>query len=240
MAEAWGGAKRLVKRAFFAPGTVRRCRVGPYAGIAFEMCPQILRTRMAIFYRAYEPEVAALLASAVRPGMVVYDVGAHVGIHALHAAKLLGGSGTVYAFEPWPENAAVLERHVRYNVALAGRLVPVPASVGARAGRSAMVEGGGDGQHRLRRAGEAGTQETTTVTVDGFAAEHPPAPSLILVDVEGEELAVLEGAEHVLRTVRPRLVLEHHGPERRQSLRTHLEARGYHVTELGTRHLHAV
>jgi FkbM family methyltransferase len=240
MTESWSGAKRLVKRTFFAPGTVRRCRVGPYAGISFEMCPQILRTRMAIFYRAYEPEVASLLASVVRPGSVVYDVGAHVGIHALHAAKLLRGSGTVYAFEPWPENAAVLQRHVGCNPALAGQLVAVPASVGAEAGRSAMIEGGGDGQHRLRRPGEAGSQETTMVTVDGFADEHPPAPSLMLVDVEGEELAVLSGADRVLRTARPRLVLEHHGPERRQALWSHLEARGYTVTDLGGRHLHAV
>jgi FkbM family methyltransferase len=240
MTEAWTGAKQLVKRAFFAPGTVRRCRVGPYAGIAFEICPQILRTRMAIFYRAYEPEVATLLASAIRPGMVVYDIGAHVGIHALHAAKLLRGSGVVYAFEPWPENAGVLQRHVRCNPGLAGRLVPVLASVGARAGRSAMVEGGGDGQHRLSRTGEPGGRDTCMVTVDGFAAEHPPAPSLILVDVEGEELAVLLGAEHVLRTARPRLVLEHHGAERRTTLRTHLEGLGYTVTDLGGRHLHAI
>lgn len=239
MTEAWAGAKQLVKRAFFAPGTVRRARVGPYAGIAFEMCPQILRTRMAIFYRAYEPEVAALLASSIRPGMVVYDVGAHVGIHALHVAKLLRGSGTVYAFEPWPENASVLQRHVQCNPALAERLIPVPASVGAKAGRSAMVEGGGDGQHRLSREGEAGDRDTGMVTIDGFAAERPPAPSLILVDVEGEELAVLRGADHVLRTARPQLVLEHHGPERRAALQAHLEALGYRVADLGGRHLHA-
>jgi FkbM family methyltransferase len=240
MTELWAGAKQVVKRAFFAPGTVRRCRVGPYAGIAFEMCPQILRTRMSIFYRAYEPEVSALLTATVGAGETVYDVGAHVGIHALHAAKLVGETGRVVAFEPWPENAAVLLRHVAHNPALAGRLVAVQASVGAQAGSSTMVEGGGDGQHRLSRADEPGAVNASMVTLDRYVADHPPGPSLILVDVEGEELAVLTGAELLLQRTRPQLVLEHHGPELRAMLKSWLEARRYRVADLGQRHLHAV
>jgi FkbM family methyltransferase len=195
---------------------------------------------MAIFYRAYEPEVAALLAGVIRPGMAIYDVGAHVGIHALYAAKLLRHDGTVYAFEPWPENAAVLRRHVRCNPSLAPRLIPVETSVGAESGRSTMMEGGGDGQHRLARAGEFGAVGTAMVTLDDFAAEHQPDPSLILVDVEGEELAVLEGGERLLRRARPRLVLEHHGPERRAHLARYLTGLGYTVSDAGSRHLHAV
>lgn len=240
MPEVWLGAKRLVKRAFFAPGSVRRARVGPYTGIAFEMCPQILRTRMSIFYRAYEPAVTALLAAAVRPGMTVYDVGAHVGIHALYAAKLLRGSGRVYAFEPWPENLAVLRRHAMHNPGLAGCLAPVAACVGAAAGGAAMVGGEGDGQHRLAGRGEPGALTATMLTLDEFASGHPPDPSLILVDVEGEEMAVLAGAERLLHAARPQLVLEHHGRERRAALTEWLRARSYRVSELGTRHLHAV
>jgi FkbM family methyltransferase len=204
------------------------------------MCPQILRTRMSIFYRAYEPEVSALLRAAIRPGETVFDVGAHVGIHALHAAKLVGAAGRVVAFEPWPENAAVLRRHVAHNPALAGQFVAVQASVGAYPGSSTMMEGGGDGQHRLSRADERGSVSAPMVTLDQYVADHPSEPSLILVDVEGEELAVLTGAEGLLRRARPQLVLEHHGPERRAMLMAWLGARGYRVTDLGRRHIHAV
>jgi FkbM family methyltransferase len=240
MADVWLGAKRLVKRAFFAPGSVRRSRVGPYSGIAFEMCPQILRTRMSIFYRAYEPEVTALLASTIRPGMVVYDVGAHVGIHALYAAKLLAHSGAVFAFEPWPDNLAVLRRHVAHNPRLANRLRPIGACVGASGGGASMVGGEGDGQHRLAGPDENGEVTAAMVSLDEFAEAHPPGPALILVDVEGEELAVLAGAERVLRSTRPQLVLEHHGTERRAALTEWLTQRSYRVSDLGDRHLHAV
>jgi FkbM family methyltransferase len=240
MAELWQGAKRLVKEAFFRPGAVRRPRIGPYTGIAFEMCPQLLRTRMSIFYRAYEPEVTDLLGATVRPGMVVYDVGAHVGIHALYLAKLLRGRGMVYAFEPWPDNLAMLRRHVAHNPRLAPNLVPVAACVGAHAGAAVMAAGGSDGQHRLTQNGEPSGVATLMTTLDEFAEEHPPAPALVLVDVEGEERAVLAGAERMLRHHRPQLVLEHHGGERRSALESWLQASGYQVRELGRRHLHAV
>ncbi len=240
MADLWRSAKRLVKQAFFRPGAIRRSRVGPYAGIAFEMCPQLLRTRMSIFYRAYEPEVTDLLGATVHPGMVVYDVGAHVGIHALYLAKLLQGRGVVYAFEPWPDNFAMLCRHVTHNPRLAPHLVPVAACVGAHAGAASIVAGGSDGQHRVTPNNEPGAVTAAMTTLDQFAEEHPPAPALVLVDVEGEERAVLAGAEGLLRSHHPQLVLEHHGGERRSALEGWLQARGYQVRELGSRHLHAV
>src|SRR5215472_16112105 len=65
--------------------------------------------------RTYEPVFYGALSGAVREGMTVFDIGAHIGILTLAAAKRVGPKGRVYAFEPTPETAQVLERHVALN-----------------------------------------------------------------------------------------------------------------------------
>jgi predicted O-methyltransferase YrrM len=136
-------AKGLARTVWFRDGTRRRCLAGPYAGLVFEIGPQ-MQMRMIVFYAAYEPEVSELLRRIVRPGMVLYDVGAHVGIHALYMAKLLKRSGSVYAFEAWPENYAVLERNIAHNPGLA-EIVPLLGAVGDRDGIASVSRGANDG-----------------------------------------------------------------------------------------------
>src|ERR1051326_4399342 len=49
----------------------------------------------------------------VRPGMTVFDLGAHVGYYSRFLSKLVGPAGVVYAFEPNPENRAALRKNLR-------------------------------------------------------------------------------------------------------------------------------
>ncbi|MGH9419338.1 MAG: FkbM family methyltransferase, partial [Thermoanaerobaculia bacterium] len=63
----------------------------------------------------YEQHVQALFRKALRSGSVVLDVGANVGFFTLLASKLVGSSGHVYAFEPFPRNLYFLERHIHMN-----------------------------------------------------------------------------------------------------------------------------
>src|SRR5687768_6468192 len=51
----------------------------------------------------------------VGPGQHVVDVGAHIGLFAMHMAALVGPGGSVHAFEPFAENAECLEMAVREN-----------------------------------------------------------------------------------------------------------------------------
>ena len=55
------------------------------------------------------------LVNEVREGMIVCDIGAHVGLLALAAAKRVGPTGHVFAFEPAPKALATLQRHIRFN-----------------------------------------------------------------------------------------------------------------------------
>jgi predicted methyltransferase len=63
----------------------------------------------------YEPETSALMKRIIREGMTVFDLGAHVGYYTLLAAEQVGVTGHVFAFEPDPENYAVLIKNVELN-----------------------------------------------------------------------------------------------------------------------------
>ncbi|MBV9842404.1 MAG: FkbM family methyltransferase [Sphingomonadaceae bacterium] len=63
----------------------------------------------------WEMWVTEILASLTRPGMVVADVGANVGYFTLLMADICGPSGRVFAFEPNPRIAELLQRTVTLN-----------------------------------------------------------------------------------------------------------------------------
>lgn len=59
-----------------------------------------------------DPAETALLTALLRPGDIALDLGAHIGYYTLLLARGVGDTGKVYAFEPHPENAALLKRTV--------------------------------------------------------------------------------------------------------------------------------
>src|SRR3954451_5544991 len=76
-------------------------------GVRLELDLRDNLQRTLYFTGTYEPGVLALLERELRRGDVVLDVGAHVGVHALTAARRLRalGGGRVIAFEPTPDSA---------------------------------------------------------------------------------------------------------------------------------------
>jgi predicted RNA methylase len=64
---------------------------------------------------SYESEKQAVVAEALGPGMVFYDLGANAGFYTLLAARAVLPGGEVIAFEPLPENISYLRRHVERN-----------------------------------------------------------------------------------------------------------------------------
>ena len=64
---------------------------------------------------AIEPGVRAIIHDHLKPGAVVVDAGANIGIHALTMAGAVGDDGRVFCFEPLPDLAQVLLRTLRLN-----------------------------------------------------------------------------------------------------------------------------
>ena len=154
----------------------------------------------------YEPALVPALIASLSGSAVFFDVGAHVGIIAMMAARRIAQTGgRVYAFEPAPPNFALLEQHLRAND-LRGPVETARVLVGDR------VADGVPFVHRrepftansLAYAIEDGvTTLTELITLDGFVAGGALPPTHLKIDVEGFEGAVLRGATDTLRRFRP-------------------------------------
>lgn len=201
------GASRgvVLKRALSLPSGNIRLLVTPASALAY------WRRNVA----SVDPGLLASAIETVRPGMVVWDIGANVGLFAMASASLAGRSGHVLAVEPEESLASLLRRSSALN---AGRIadvsvlaVALASSVGIR--RLCVAQRGLAASHLEGTSGstQAGgireSRPVVTVTLD-WLRDSFPHPDLVKIDVEGAELECLQGAERLLATDRPTLVCE--------------------------------
>jgi FkbM family methyltransferase len=173
---------------------------------------------------AYEEDKQDLVARIVRPGTVIWDVGANVGFYTLAFSRLTGPEGRVFAFEPLASNFATLLRHVGLNNL--SNVVPVLTALDDSRRFAGFDQGPNDLMGRLTSTG--GHFLIPTVTADSFLTEVPAArPALIKLDVEGAEGAVLDGSRRLLSEVGPDILLALHGADTERRCRAVLEETGY-------------
>ena len=165
----------------------------------------------------------ALLAALVRPGDVVWDVGAHHGFVTLCAARHVRGWGAVHAFEPAAANRALLSRHARWNH-LANTTVH-PFALSVYDGESTF---GGTGTSKMYALG-AGPESVLVRRGDTLVRQGVcPPPTFMKIDVEGAEAGAVEGTLPVLPSA-ARLLIGVHGPEADARCRELLGAAGFEL-----------
>lgn len=74
----------------------------------------IRRWKLNMLWELYEPETVSLAKKIIKPGMVVVDIGAHIGYFTRIFSNLSGSNGTVLAFEADPENFALLKQNTSW------------------------------------------------------------------------------------------------------------------------------
>jgi FkbM family methyltransferase len=165
----------------------------------------------------------------VAPGGVAYDVGANIGIHTLLLSRLVGSGGQVYAFEPVPGLFERLCENVRLNPSLFAAK-PVQMALSDHAGTDAFYTGNHAGAGHLVGSGpESGDRILVTTTVlDQFVfGDHHAPPQFMKIDVEGAEGSVLAGAERVLSSARPIVLVDLHTPDQDLAVGRSLMRAGY-------------
>jgi FkbM family methyltransferase len=174
----------------------------------------------------YERANQELFVAHLRPGDVVYDVGANVGFFTMLAARLVGPAGSVVAFEPFPPALTALRRHVALNGLQNVRVEP--AAVSRQAGVGAFS---GHEQITMGHLADQGELKVELTTLDEAVRKAGRAPDLLKIDVEGAERDVLEGGRSMLEGHGPVVVLSTHGSESHAVCCALLEGLGYEVAE---------
>jgi FkbM family methyltransferase len=167
-------------------------------------------------------------------GGVFYDIGANLGFFSLLGAHLCGlDDGRVIAFEAAPDNAEA----IRVNAAL-NRVPNVEvlcAAVSDRSGLGRLQVVDDQSWSKLVQYGEHPFTEAIIdvrcVTVDELVASgRIPPPTVVKIDVEGAELAVLAGMRETIAAHRPAIICELH--DTHAAFVAAVEACGYRAINL--------
>jgi len=164
----------------------------------------------------YERDSQILICQYVRPGMIVFDVGAHTGYFTLLLSRLVGETGRVVAFEPDIHNLQFLRRHLALNDI--HNVEVIPAAVALSSGQARFMANGYYG--RLSNVGSL----VTSVRLDEFEA-----PDFIKMDVEGDETTIISSCQSFVDRKRTTWLVELHG-ETIQSCPVLFERAGYAVS----------
>jgi FkbM family methyltransferase len=164
----------------------------------------------------YERQTRTALSHLVAPSSLVLDIGANIGAHTLHLARLVGPGGRVIAFEPTDYAFRKLTRNIELNPQLGGRVVAchcflaehddgrVPQAV-----YSSWPLTREPGLHAKHLGREMRTEAARARSLDSMLVELADRRvELVKLDVDGFECDVLKGAPTLLRDVRPIFVME--------------------------------
>jgi FkbM family methyltransferase len=217
----------------------------PWPGVQFEtdLTDRIQRQMWA---GTYEPHVRECFDALLVPGDTYFDVGGHIGYHAVASAHKVGVNGRVFAFEPDP---AVYER-LAHNLEQFSWAQATHAAVWDQGGmltfaRSPVVEESGWGTLSKVRDFDKGEHlEVRAISLDEWCREARVARwDMMKLDAEGSELAVLRGSQHALEQFRPTMMIEINGILLKQAgilpaqVADFLTERSYRLFSLSFRHL---
>ncbi len=146
----------------------------------------------------YEPETTRVLQTILEDGMTFVDIGAHVGLFTLPAATWVGEAGKVLAFEPHPENFAILQFNTRSN-GLEQRIDLVQSAVADVTKKMQLhLSTFNTGDHQLFHQGRRETVEVACTTLDDYFKAGAQV-DVIKIDVQGAEFAAFSGMSRVVK-----------------------------------------
>lgn len=193
------------------------------------------RWKLDMLLGRYEPETTRLFKKILKPGMTFVDVGAHIGYFTRLAARRVGVSGHVYAFEPDPKNRVLLMQNTKRY-----RNVSIHAiAITEKEGRVPFYHvRGSTGCHSTIAQDDAERSLVPATTLDMFMREKGIGHAdVIKMDIEGGEAKALQGMEQTLRGIR-HLIIEYNpaalsraGADPR-ALLSMLQEKGFTITVL--------
>ena len=166
---------------------------------------------MGLLMDAYEESSSYIFKDFIQPGNNVIDIGAHIGYYTLLAAREVGPSGMVFAFEPEIENCKWLEKNIKSNNYKNVKIVT--KAVTEKTGTLNLWLGNSSGSHSIFQSFDGikkdqnknmspnqKSQLVESISIDNFLEQEGfPDIGVIKIDAEGAEKSVFDGMNKLLR-----------------------------------------
>lgn len=173
------------------------------AGIEFPRKPSDSTFASVLMMASYlagfhEREVIRTYSQILKPGMIAVDVGAHGGYHTVRFSKLVEPHGRVIAFEPSRDSFAALVRNV--NRKGISNVRTEQAAIWNQRGMIELFSGATSAGNSVVIP-RAESHRVRSISLDEyFEGNKIGTPNLVKIDVEGAEVAVLEGMEGLIKS----------------------------------------
>ena len=141
----------------------------------------------------------------LKKGDIFYDIGAQAGYHSILAARCVGQTGRVFAFEALERNQRYMVRNFALNRLTNAEVVC--AAVSDASGRGNFEPNPGFMAGHLS---DSGSLIVNCITLDSWVESGHPPPTFLKIDAEGSELRVLHGAKMTLEHNLPVVFLDTH------------------------------
>lgn len=179
-------------------------------GIKFILNKYERPRRYALVRRSCDDDVFAAYSIILKPGDIVFDIGAHIGRYSVFPSRIIGDNGHVYAFEPVKDNYWQLrttlslnrcENVTAINKAITDsngnveiNLFGIEYSSWSSFANLEMIDPYGNKITAQR------TEIVTCETIDDYCTKNDISIiNFMKIDVEGCELNVLRGANNLLK-----------------------------------------
>lgn len=156
-------------------------------------------------WEAFETE---LVKKEIKKGDIVLDIGANIGYYTLIFAKLVSEEGKVYAFEPDPNNFALLKKNVEINGYK--NVVLVQKAVSNKTGNLRLYLSKDNlADHRIYNShDERRFVEIEAVRLDDFFKNYNGKIDFIKMDIEGSEGGAIQGMFELLEKNNVKIITE--------------------------------
>jgi protein O-GlcNAc transferase len=199
----------------------------PYDGTEICVYPDIknLSTYVLLEQGDWFEEDLDLFRALIRPGDTVLDLGANIGVFAISAAQRVGEKGKVVAVEPAAETFALLSKSAQRHPTLKVRC----AAISGSAGTAYLSTGRAPELNRVSDTATGGAA-IEMISIDNLTREFGISKTnLIKMDLEGHEVAALNGAQEHLKHCSPIIFHEiWEGTELNLSIVAKLRELGFH------------
>lgn len=171
----------------------------------------------------------------IKPGDIVIDIGANIGLFTIKASQSTGKSGFIVAIEPEPRNIKVFNLNLKYYP----DVILIPKAVGNFRGEIDLMIGTHSGSHTVNidNDGDFFTKAIITVpidTLDNIIKElNVKEIDFVKIDVEGGELEVLKGAVNVLNRIKFLAIAAYHNKADNILITEFLKTRNFKVRSDG-------
>jgi FkbM family methyltransferase len=157
-----------------------------------------------LFKNQYEPATSWVFKQLLKKGDVAVDVGANIGYYSLLASSIVGETGNVYAFEPEPNNMRFLKQNIEMNEFK--NIQTYQLALSDRIGEAKFHVSDDDAMHSLVKTNE----HTSSIAVEVNKLDNiiKGEFKLLKTDTEGNELAVIRGAENIIKRSKCCLIIE--------------------------------